>query len=98
MPVMSAMSRISLVECGGGDVSGAVVAIMYGDPPGLTADLAVLDVAPASSPLPGSTLTVFVSPQYGHTTSAARVRRAVAEREVAVEVELVVVVASPLRS
>src|SRR5690349_14817827 len=88
MPVMSAMARL-LVECDRGDVRGSVVAIMYRHAPRLTADLTVFDVAllvaAAGVDAHGVRLAAIGTGDLG-----GGIRRAIAEWEVAVKVELVV--------
>src|SRR5437773_6102464 len=88
MPVMSDMI-VSVVECDSAYDGGSVALIMYGDAPGLTADLAVLDV-----------ILIFAAPGVEADRDrlaairagdlAARVGGAVAEWKVAIEIELVV--------
>src|ERR1041384_8359560 len=88
MPVVSDIV-VSVVECHSADDGGAVVSIMYGDAPGLTADLTVFDVVLvfAASRVEADRIC-FAAVRTGDL--AARVGGAVAERKVSIEIELVV--------
>src|SRR4051812_5763954 len=91
MPVMSAISKVSFVECRRFDGRRTVLAVMYEHAPGLAADLAVLDVV-----LRGAAAWIeadrVLFAAVGADHHAAGVGRAVAEWKVAVEIELVVAV------
>src|SRR5690349_16209154 len=80
---------VSVVECHSAYDGGSVVSIMYGDTPGPTAYLAVLDVVLILSASRVEADGVRLA-AIGAGDVAARVGGAIAEREVTIEIELVV--------
>src|SRR5215208_6212094 len=82
---MSVMAGL-LVESGGGDVRGSVASVMYRDAPRLTADLTVLDIVLVAT-TSGVDADCDRLPTIRTADVGTRIRRAVAEWEVALEVE-----------